>query len=104
MQDIKIDGIIISDSMALANPSPHALQSIASIQELQKRHGSVLITTLANAAVYWGAHWPESLAHLLIGVPENFSDANVRTLADSYSSFPTGKCVDRPNTAYRFSI
>ena len=91
-QDIKIDGIIISDSMALANPSPHALQSIASIQELQKRHGSVLITTLANAAIL-GPHWPESLAHLLIGVPENFSDANVRTLADSYSSFPTGNVL-----------
>ena len=91
-RDIKIDGVIISDSMALANPSPHALQSIASIQYLQKRHGSVFITTLANAAIL-GAHWPEGLEHLLIGVPENFSDTSVRTLMGSYSSFPTGNVL-----------
>jgi len=91
-QNINIDGIIISDNMALANPSPHALQSISSIQKLQTRYGSVLITTLANAAIL-SAHWPESLAHLLIGVPEDFRNANAYTLVDSYSSFPTGNVL-----------
>lgn len=86
--NIHIDAVIISDSLAIASYGDAADTLRQQIHSL----GCALITTLANAAIL-APHWPQDLRHLLIGVPEDLQSKPGASLNQNFSSFPTGNVL-----------
>ena len=97
--NIKIDAVIISDSLAIAS---HGSGADILRQQIQKL-GCALITTFANAAILQ-PHWPQDLQHLLIGIPENFQSKPGAALNEDFSSFPTGNVLTALILPVAFSL